>query len=828
MRAWRALLAAAPAALLIAAAAPQSDDPFLWMEEVQGPRVLDWVGHQNARSKKILEAGKNFRRWQDEAGTILNDRNRLAIPQPAGSNILNFWQDTKNIRGVWRIADRQGFVGGEPQWRPLLDLDALAAEEKRNWVWRGATCLGPDYLRCMVALSDGGKDAVVWREFDLAQSRFVADGFVTAEAKTDIVWQDDDHLLLVSDFGAGTLNTSGYGRQLRRWTRGAPVADAALVYEAPSTDVWLRPIVERDGAARHVLIQRNRTTWASQLLYLASDGRTHAVPLPEDATYRAIIGDRLIAQLQSPLRAGGRELRAGTLVAYRLGDPAATAEPVYEPAPGEAIVSVAATRSTLYVSLLHDVAARLIALRKNAAGWRSTAVPVAPDSALGFAGADRDGESFFYIVQGLTRPETLYALTDGSAPQRVASVPPRFDAARYVAEQRWAVSDDGTRVPYFLVRPRDAKGPIPTLVSAYGGFRQPSLPTYLPAMGQLWVEAGNAYAIANIRGGGEFGPAWHAAAVGAGRQRSFDDLHAVAEALRSSRAASTVGIYGGSNGGLLVGAALLQQPGLYDAAVMNVPLTDMKRYSKLLAGASWMAEYGDPDRAEDWDWLRRYSPYHNILPNRVYPRPFILTSTKDDRVHPAHARKFAARLEEQGHAFYYYENVDGGHAGTANRNEQAYRTALILTYLERELGRKPAPPTATLDAAALNAQQAYLSGPAAGPGWASTASGLRYRILRPADASAPRPQPDDRVTVHYEGRFIDGRVFDSSYARGEPISFPVAGVVRGWREALPMMRVGEQWEIALPAYLGYGFTGRGEIPGGATLVFKIELLGVAQ
>ncbi|MBY8823984.1 prolyl oligopeptidase family serine peptidase [Sphingomonas colocasiae] len=817
---------AAAAALLLSTAAPaEREDPYLWMEETQGQRALDWVAAQNARSRAVLEAGKNFDRYKREATTILNDRNRLAMPRAAGADIVNFWQDANNVRGLWRAAERRGFIAGAPRWRTLIDLDALAAREKRNWVWRGAACLAPEHRRCMIALSDGGKDAVTWREFDRVEARFVDGGFVTPEAKTDLVWQDGDHLLLVSDFGAGTLNSSGYGRQLRRWTRGTVLADAALLYEAPATDVWLRPIVERDGATTHVLILRNRTTWDAELLHLKPDGRTVRAPLPEDATYQAMIGDRVIARLQSPLRVSGRDLPAGALVAWKLSATAPSLEPVYVPAAGESIVSVAATRSTLYVGLLHNVAARLVALR---AGRPPKAIPVAPDSALALADADRDGNTLFYVVQGLTRPETLYALADGGAPVRIASVPPRFDAARYAVSQHWAVSRDGTRIPYFLVRPKDATGPLPTLINAYGGFRQPSLPIYLPAMAQLWVEAGNAYVIVNVRGGGEFGPAWHAAAIGPGRQKSYDDVHAVAEALRNDRTASRLGIYGGSNGGLLAGAVFLQRPGLYDAVVMSAPLTDMKRYSKLLAGASWMAEYGDPDRAEDWGWLRRYSPYHNIRPDLAYPRPLILTSTKDDRVHPGHARKFAARLEEQGHGFFYYENVDGGHSGTANRNEQAYRTALILSYLDRELGRKPAPPGAPADSAYLHAQQTYLTGPASGPGWRTTSNGLYYRVTRAAPADAPRPLPTDRVTVNYEGRFIDGRVFDSSYARGEPATFPVAGVVRGWREALPMMRVGEAWEIALPAHLGYGFAGRGEIPAGATLVFTIELLAIAR
>ena len=821
-------LAVAGAALLLTAAAPDAEDPFLWMEETQGERALSWVAGQNERTKSLLEAGKNFRRWREEAGAILNDPGRLVLPQPAGLNVLNFWQDGTHVRGLWRMAARQDFAGGNPAWRTLLDLDALATEEGRNWVWRGATCLAPAYSRCLVALSDGGKDAVVWREFDVGAARFIPGGFTTPEAKSDIVWQDEDRLLIVSDFGAGTLNASGYGRQLRRWKRGTPLAEATLVYEAPASDVWLRPIVEHGREGDHVLILRNMTTWSSQLMRVGAGDAIETLPMPADATYRVVLGDRAIVQIQTPLTVAGREVPAGALLAYPLGPGGGRVETVYVPAAGEAVSAVAATGSALYVGLLHNVAARLVALRPVDRGWRAATIPVAPNSAISLAGADREGDTLFYVEQGLTRPETLHVLDSGNSPRRIASVPPRMDAAKYITEQRWARSADGTRIPYFLVRPRDATGPVPTLVSAYGGFRQSSLPTHVPPLGQLWVEAGYAYAIANIRGGGEFGPGWHAAAVGAGRQRSFDDLNAVGEALRSSGAASTLGIYGGSNGGLLVGAAMLQQPGLYDAAVMSVPLTDMKRYSKLLAGASWMAEYGDPDRAEDWGWLRRYSPYHNVDPGRAYPRPFILTSTKDDRVHPAHARKFAARLEEQGHAFYYYENVDGGHAGSANRQEQAYRTALILSYLERELGRKPAPPTISLDAAALNAQQSYLAKLTADPGWHATATGLRYRVVRHADPAASRPLPTDRVTVDYEGRFIDGRIFDSSYARGEPASFPVSGVIRGWREALPMMRIGEEREIAVPAHLGYGFAGRGDIPGGAVLLFRIELRAISS
>lgn len=813
----------AAAAFLIAAAAPAVSDPYLWLEEIEGARALDWVRVESTRSREALESAKGFAAYQEKAAAILNDRSRLSLPRVAGDDVLNFWQDQTHVRGLWRASEKHAFQNGTPQWRTLIDLDALAEAEARNWVWRGANCLPPAYARCMIALSDGGKDAVVWREFDRDEGRFVADGFQTSEAKTDLVWLDNNTLLIVSDFGPGTLNTSGYGRQVRRWARGTQIAAASLLYEAPADDVWLRPVVERDGARTHVLLVRSPTTWTSEFYYLGNGAAPpRRLPLPEDAAFQVIFGDRMIARLQSPLPLGARTIPTGSLVAYRFGAP--EIERVYEPGPGESVASVAVTQSALYVGLLHDVAARLVAITPWPR-WRARAISVAPDSALALVDAEREGETLYYTTQGLTRPETLYAVDGTGAPHTVSSMPPRFKADAYSVQQAWATSTDGTRVPYFIVRPKQAEGPLPTLVHAYGGFRQPMLPIYLSALAQLWLEGGNAYVIANVRGGGEFGPEWHAAAVGAGRQKSYDDVHAVSAALKASGASSRIGVYGASNGGLLASAVMLQRPGLYDAAVISVPLTDMKRYSKLLAGASWMAEYGDPERSEDWNWLRRYSPYHNVRQDRVYPRPFILTSTKDDRVHPGHARKFAARLQEQGHAFYYYENVDGGHAGSANRGEQAHRTALILSYLNRELGRKPAPRVPASDTAWLNAQQAGLLR-YNGPDWHATASGLRYRIVRATPADAPRPQLQDTVTVHYVGRFLDGKVFDSSRARGAPVTFPITNVVRGWREALVSMRVGEVREIALPAALGYGPAGRGEIPGGATLVFEIELIRI--
>ena len=677
-------------AAMTSAAAAQTPDPLAWTEEVEGARALAQVRAWNATTAGVLESAPGFARYRERATAILNDPRQIAYPTIHKDQVGNFWQDANNTRGLWRTASLASYVAGSPQWRTLIDLDQLARAEGKNWVWKGAFFLEPDYRLALVALSDGGKDAVTIREFDTVAGRFVEGGFVVPEAKTDVAWLDRDTLMVTSDFGPGTLTTSGYGRQVRRWQRGTALSAAPVVVEAAATDMAAFPTIEIARERTFAATLRLPTFWTYDLVHTAPDGRRVRSPLPDTASPEAIIGGRQIAKLNADWSVGGTTLKSGALVAYDIAAVEAGRDPGVElvmapPARG-AIDGVDAGETVLYVATLEDVAGRLHALTRGASGWTARPIPVPANSALNVIDAGGGTDYAFVNVEGLTQPDTLMAIAPGAAPRPVANLPAFFDASKFEVSQRFTASKDGTRIPYFLVRPKGTTGPLPTLLYAYGGFRSPSLPTYASPLRQFWLEEGNAYVLANIRGGGEYGPAWHEAGLKANRQRIYDDFHAVAETLKRERIASKLAAYGGSNGGLLVGVALTQRPELYDAILMGVPLADMRRYHTLLAGASWVGEYGDPDKPEEWAFIRKYSPLHNLRPGVDYPRPLIFTSTKDDRVHPAHARKMAARLDELKRPFYYYENIDGGHAGTANKLEEAYRVALLMAYLNREIG----------------------------------------------------------------------------------------------------------------------------------------------
>lgn len=688
------ILATAPAAHAA------EDDPNLWLEEVEGARALDQVRAWNAATeKRLLTASPAFKALQAEMQAILEDDSRIAVPEAVlGDKVTNLWTDAKNPQGLWRVADLDAFAAGKPEWRTLIDLDAMSRADGKTWVWKGASCLAPAYARCMVGLSDGGSDALVYREFDMEAGVFVDGGFETPQAKGDVAWVDLDRLMIATAHG-DDVTESGYPRQVRLWRRGTPMAEAALLAEGKRADMGMDASA---GAGEHRMwprITRHPDFWTAEVFHLNLDGTLIRSPLPDTATIEDMLGSRVVALLHKDWTYGGKRFAAGSLVAYdaaalAVGRPAAV-EQVYVPSGRQAIEAVAAGSGRLYVSLLEDVAGRLIALTPSATGWTAEAVPVSPNSAVTLAaagGGAGSADTAFYTVETFANPETLMAVRDGGAPSQVAALRAVFDPASISVEQRFARSKDGTRIPYFVVRPAGSKGPLPTIMHAYGGFRSAQKPTYLTRNpyqigpgGLFWLKDGGSFVIANIRGGGEYGPAWHEAALREKRQNSFDDLYAVAEDLKRSGLTSKLGVSGRSQGGMLVGVAMTQRPDLFDAVIMGVPLADMLRYNRLLAGASWMGEYGNPDVAEDRAFIAKYSPYRNLRAGAAYPPVIIYTSTKDDRVHPGHARKFAARLAAQGHLFDYFENIEGGHAGTANAAEHAYRAALMLSFARREL-----------------------------------------------------------------------------------------------------------------------------------------------
>jgi prolyl oligopeptidase len=697
------ILAVAAAAVLASAAVAQnaaSDDPYLWLEDIEGARAIAQVKQWNAETEAQLTTSPAFETYRKRALDILDDEQQIAEPEAVlGDKVTNLWRDAKNPRGLWRIASLASYASGKPQWRTLIDVDALGKSEGKSWVWHGADCLAPDYRRCLVSLSPGGTDADVVREFDVSSGRFVGSGFAVPEAKSNVEWLDRDHLLVGTDYGAGSLTESGYPRIIKLWTRGTPLSSAATIFTGEQSDVSARPFAYVDGSVRWSFVSRGKTFWTNDVSLVTSDGRLIRTPLPDTADPQDVIGGRLIAFFNKTEQG----IPEGSVVAYSLADIAAGREAkpelVMAPAANQAIEEVAASKGVLWVKALEDVSGKLFALTRGSDGkWTSRAVPLAANSTIHLLQASGQQDLAFAQVEGMLSPPTLYAVRPGAPPAKVQNLPAKFDASTYEVEQHFATSKDGTRVPYFLVRRKGADGPVPALIHAYGGFRAAQTPGYLTGqpyragpLAMFWVEEGNAYVLANIRGGGEYGPRWHEAALREKRQNSFDDLHAVAEDLIRTgvSAKGKIGISGRSNGGVLVGAALNQRPDLYSAAIIGSPLYDMKRYSHLLAGASWVDEYGDPDKPKDWAFISRYSPYQNIRPDVRYPAPFFYSSTKDDRVHPGHARKAAARFKEYGNRVYFHEYMEGGHSVGADNAEDAKRAAMLLMYLNRELGSQP-------------------------------------------------------------------------------------------------------------------------------------------
>ncbi|PZQ21208.1 MAG: S9 family peptidase [Sphingopyxis macrogoltabida] len=683
-------------------AAAQDDDSYLWLEEIEGEKALDWVKAQNAATDRLILSRPGFEADRRRAKAILDDDRQIAMPDEVmGGTVTNFWRDAKNPRGLWRQSSLDAWLAGKPDWSTLIDVDALGKAEGKSWVWHGADCLAPDYVRCLVSLSPGGTDADVVREWDRQTRRFVDSGFTLPEAKSSVTWENADTLLVATDFGPDSMTASGYPRIVKRWKRGTPLSAATIVAEGEQADVGMNVFAFMDGDRRLPVISRGKTFYTADYRIPAADGSAYvSTPIPETASLRAVIDGQAIVFLNKDW---GEAFAEGTLVSLSIADMAAKRQgpivPVMKPTPTQAIEDVAATKNVLWVKALDDVEGKLFALRRDQPNgrWSQREIPVAANATVQIAGTIDDHDEALVTAETMLTPPTLYAVGTDTAPRGVQSLPATFDTHGLTVEKRFATSKDGTKVPYFLVRKTGAKGPVPALVHAYGGFRAAQTPGYLTGqpyragpLGLFWVEDGNAYVLANIRGGGEYGPAWHQAALREKRQASFDDLHAVAEDLVKTgvSAKGRIAISGRSNGGVLVGAAMEQRPDLYGAVISGSPLKDMRRYNKLLAGASWVAEYGDPDNPADWAFLSKYSPYQNIRKGAKYPPIFLYLSTKDDRVHPGHARKFAARLEEYGNPVYYHEYLEGGHSVGADHAEDAVRAAMLHAFLLRELVEK--------------------------------------------------------------------------------------------------------------------------------------------
>jgi prolyl oligopeptidase len=672
-------------------------DPYLWLESVDGKKALDWVQQQNKISTHELAESPAFQTMNARFRTILDSDARIPFVTRLGNRYYNFWKDAKHERGIWRRTTLEEYRKANPAWETVLDVDQLARDEKENWIWNEARTLPTDYSRTLIALSRGGGDAVVFREFDLTTKKFVTGGFSVPESKSEASWIDKDHLFLGPAIDSTTMTTSGYPKVAQIWTRGTPIASAKQIYETIPSDVAAAafrdhtPGFERDFVERVIDFYNNE-------LFLYKDGKLTKIAKPVDADATPW-REWMLLHLRTDWQANGKTYTAGSLVAAKLADMLAgkpVVSVVFQPTERTSLAGFSPTKSAVVLDVLDNVRSREFIARPASGAWSQTAVSGLPQfSSIGSEAVDeRDSDDFWLRTNDfLTPPSLSLGHVSGGAPEKLKSQPQFFDADKSEVSQHEAISKDGTRVPYFEVAPKGLKldGNAPTMLTGYGGFEIPELPAYSGLRGSGWIEKGGVLVVANIRGGGEFGPKWHQAAMKVNRPRAYEDFIAVGEDLVKRKVTSPahLGCIGGSNGGLLVGNMLTRRPDLFGAIVCESPLLDMHRYHKLLAGASWMSEYGDPDKPSDWAFISGFSPYENVKKGVKYPRTLFTSSTLDDRVHPGHARKMVAKMEAQGHDVLYYENVEGGHGGSATNKERAFMDALAYTFMWNQLTGAP-------------------------------------------------------------------------------------------------------------------------------------------
>jgi prolyl oligopeptidase len=666
-------------------------DPYLWLEDVHGAKPLAWVKEQNAHALGLLQADPDYKSDYDTLLAFMDATDRIPYGSLNHQYVFNYWQDAKNPKGVWRRTSIADYASASPTWETLLDIDKLSADEHESWVFKGSACT-PTLTRCLISLSRGGGDAVVVREFDLATKGFVKDGFNLPEAKTDLAFVDDNTVLFGTDFGKGSLTTSGYPRIVKLWHRGEAIADAKTVLEGKPEDVAVSPSVLRDGDCSIPVIVRAPSFFQTEYHLQSANGQWSKLDVPLSAVLQGIVHGQLIFTLRedwTPL--GGKAIAKGSLLAFALKDAGhPEAAVLYTPGPRASVEEVATGRDAVYASIFDNVVGSIHAFRldpvKNA--WSDTKLDLPPAGSTHVVSTNDYGPEAQFRFESFLTPNTLYADDGSGHPKAIKSAPARFASTGLITEQHEATSADGTKIPYFVVRKVGETAPQPTILYGYGGFEISQTPHYWESMGKLWLTKGGVLAVANIRGGGEFGPAWHDAALKTNRQKAFDDFAAVAADL-SKRGVTTpkqLGIMGGSNGGLLVSTVMTQHPELLGAVVCQVPLIDMIGYTHIGAGASWIAEYGDPADPKMREAILKYSPYQNVKAGVKYAPVFFVTATSDDRVTPVHARKMAARMTEQGHDVLFFENLEGGHAAAADHRQAAEMWALTFVYLKRELG----------------------------------------------------------------------------------------------------------------------------------------------
>ncbi|WP_372371562.1 prolyl oligopeptidase family protein [Candidatus Uabimicrobium sp. HlEnr_7] len=663
------------------------DDPHLWLENIEDHQALQWAKQQNEITTSHMQKQPYFNEIYDKNLEILNSDDRIAYPTIRRDYLYNFWQDAKNERGIWRRAKYDDYFNGG-EWEELLDLDKLSKQENESWVFKGAEGLYPDYEKYMIKLSRGGGDATVVREYDITTKSFVENGFELPEAKSFLAWYDKDTLWVASDFGKDSLTNSGYPMSVREWKRGTELIESNIVFRGEKQDIGSYSFVIHTDKHKYKLIIRAKTFYSAEYHVFYKDN-LQLLDVPDDCKLTGFLQEYMIIQLKSDWTLPQNNYKAGSILVISFEEfmnGSRNFDVVVVPEDDETVTSIQLTKNYIVINKLKNVRSQLY--HYNIYSKKLNQVPTSEYGSIHLITSDDNSDSFFYTYSDFLTPPTLHFFQNDQI-KKIRQLPHFFSSDNFQVQQFMANSTDEAKIPYFVVSSKDTQlnGKNPTLIKAYGGFEVSLYPHYLGTIGTSWLQRGGVYIVANIRGGGEFGPKWHRCALKENRQRCFDDLAAVAKDIshRKISSAKYTGIIGGSNGGLLVGAAFTQKPELYGAVVCQVPLLDMQRYHKLLAGASWVAEYGNPDIEEEWEYIKKYSPYHNLSPDKEYPVVFIYTSTKDDRVHPGHARKMVARMQEMDHKVYYYENLEGGHAGATTHHQQAFASALSYCYLWEQL-----------------------------------------------------------------------------------------------------------------------------------------------
>ena len=671
-----------------------AEDPFIWLEEARSDEALAWVEAENEKTRAQLYTDPRFEGLKAEALAIYDSSDRIPGVSFQPDGLHNFWQDADNPKGLLRRTTMESYRTDDPEWETILDVDALAAAEGREWVYRGMSCLQPERTKCLVYLSDGGKDATEAREFDLATKSFVEDGFFIPEGLNNIDWIDEDTLLVGREWVPGEVTESLYAYVVKTLKRGESFDAATEIFRGEKSDVWagVSNLRDDDGVIRAQVAFRGTDFW-NQVQFLKTDDGWTLLEMPGKVRVGGIIGDQITFSLREDWQRGDTLYKSGSSLSANLeewkADPNGVAlSEIFVPGERQTLLSSGSTPEALYVSVLDNVRSQVWRYTVNGGVWSRERVSLPDNATISISAASSEADEVIFSVSDFLTPVRRFYKAAGSDDLAVIkSAPERFDAAGMEVVQHYATSADGTEIPYFLIKPAGMDGPTPTIMYGYGGFQSPQLPSYLDATGKLWLEKGGAYVVTNLRGGGEFGPDWHQTAMGPNKQRTWDDFIAVGEDLiaRGYTDPDKLGVSGGSQGGLLVGTAFTQRPDLFDAAVVNVPLFDMLRYHLIGRGASWVGEYGDPRIAEERGWIEPYSPYQKLEPGKEFPKVLYVTSTADDRTHPAHGRKAAARMAANGQPYLYFEDTTGGHSGGVENDQRAARKAMEIVYLMQQL-----------------------------------------------------------------------------------------------------------------------------------------------